>query len=300
MTGFDERMPSIKAKASINGKPVTVMFDTGALSILSVDAARRVGLLDDKKQMVPAGTVFGAGSGERPSWTVPVQTFELGTERITNSRLRVVDMLIGIDFFLSHRIYVAPSQDRMFFTYTGGPVFDLSTKTATPVQADAALADAPQDAAAFSRRGTAFAARGEPAQALKDLDRAVELAPTVAAYRTQRAHVKLQLRQRDDAMADLDEALRLDPNADEARLDRAWLRKADAGSRDEVRRPAVAGPAGGAAVRPAPQHGRAVPGNRRAAAGGEAVRPVGGGPSQGGRLVQGAQFTLLGAGLGQR
>jgi len=35
-------------------------------------------------------------------------------------------MLIGADFFLSHRVYVASSQNRLYFTYNGGPVFDLS------------------------------------------------------------------------------------------------------------------------------------------------------------------------------
>jgi len=34
-------------------------------------------------------------------------------------------MLLGADFFQSHRIYVANSQRQMFFTYNGGPVFGL-------------------------------------------------------------------------------------------------------------------------------------------------------------------------------
>ena len=35
-------------------------------------------------------------------------------------------MLIGADFFLSHRIYVASSQRKLYFTYNGGPVFNLA------------------------------------------------------------------------------------------------------------------------------------------------------------------------------
>ena len=38
------------------------------------------------------------------------------------------DMLLGIDFFLSHRIYVSKSQSKMFITYNGGPVFALDRK----------------------------------------------------------------------------------------------------------------------------------------------------------------------------
>ena len=30
-------------------------------------------------------------------------------------------MLLGADFFLSHRIYVANSRDKLYFTYNGGP-----------------------------------------------------------------------------------------------------------------------------------------------------------------------------------
>ena len=36
-------------------------------------------------------------------------------------------MLIGADFFLSHHVYVANSQRKLYFTYNGGPVFNLTT-----------------------------------------------------------------------------------------------------------------------------------------------------------------------------
>jgi hypothetical protein len=43
-----------------------------------------------------------------------------------------VDMLIGADFFLSHRIYVANSQRKLYFTYNGGPVFNLTAEPQGP------------------------------------------------------------------------------------------------------------------------------------------------------------------------
>jgi len=229
ITHLRDQAPPIEAKASINGKSVKVMFDTGARSILSLDAAKRLGVIDDETRVKPAGVMKGAGRGERPFWVVPVASFELGGERVNNIRLLVADMvgahdfdmLIGIDFFLSHRIYVARSQNRILFTYNGGPVFALSETADTPPTANEGSADAPLDAAGLSHRGAVSAARGDLKGALADLDRAVELAPTVAAYRAQRAQLKLSLRQRDAALVDLDEALRLDPQADEARLDRA-------------------------------------------------------------------------------
>jgi hypothetical protein len=42
---------------------------------------------------------------------------------IAQSVMTNPDMLIGADFFLSHRIYVARSQGKIYFTYKGGPIF---------------------------------------------------------------------------------------------------------------------------------------------------------------------------------
>jgi hypothetical protein len=35
-------------------------------------------------------------------------------------------MLLGADFFLSHRIFVSNEQHKVYFTYNGGPVFSAS------------------------------------------------------------------------------------------------------------------------------------------------------------------------------
>ncbi len=224
-----ERFPAIKVRVKINDHTLMAVLDTGAQSILSRSAAKKAGLLDDETRIVPAGPVHGVGRGELPSWLVPMASFEIGDERIHNSRLRVADfdlddadMLIGIDFFLSHRIFVATSQRRMYFTYQGGPVFDLSIKTSTPVQAGADEPE-PQDAAAFARRGSAFAARRDFERALADFNRACQLDPAAGAHFRQRARVRLQLQQGTEALADLEEALRLDPSDHEARLDRARI-----------------------------------------------------------------------------
>ena len=39
-------------------------------------------------------------------------------------------MLIGLDFFMAHRPLVAPDQDMVYFTYSGGPVFAAPPSTA--------------------------------------------------------------------------------------------------------------------------------------------------------------------------
>jgi tetratricopeptide (TPR) repeat protein/predicted aspartyl protease len=229
-TPRDERHAAIRADALVNGQPVNVLFDTGATSMLSLKAARRVGLVDGSTQRTPAGRLHGAGAGEVESWTVPMESFELGQEHITHSRLRVAEfdlpdgteMLIGIDFFLSHRIYVAWGQRRMYFTYQGGPVFDLSAKVAAS-ESQAPEGDLPTDADAWARRGAARLARRDFTGALGDLDRACELLPSKAGYFKLRARVHLRLGQRMRAVQDYSEALRLDPAEHEARFERAQL-----------------------------------------------------------------------------
>ena len=47
--------------------------------------------------------------------------------RFANFSMDEGDMLLGADFFLSHRVYVANSQDKLYFTYNGGPPFDVTS-----------------------------------------------------------------------------------------------------------------------------------------------------------------------------
>jgi hypothetical protein len=41
-------------------------------------------------------------------------------------------MLVGCDFFLSHRILVLAKEHTLLFTYNGGPVFQLVKSSAPP------------------------------------------------------------------------------------------------------------------------------------------------------------------------
>jgi tetratricopeptide (TPR) repeat protein len=126
--------PFAMASASINGREIRVMFDSGAgPSILSLKAAARVGIKPDSPGVVYAGPTWGFGTKTIPSYIAPFSSFKIGEEEILNTRLRMADidlpdadMLIGPDFFLSHRIYVANGQRKLYFTYNGGPVFNLA------------------------------------------------------------------------------------------------------------------------------------------------------------------------------
>jgi tetratricopeptide (TPR) repeat protein len=130
-------------------------------------------------------------------------------------------MLLGADFFLSHRIYISRQQHRMFFTYNGGPVFRLgpaSTQTAAGGSAPAGSAvsgqysDIPTDAAGFTHRGEASMSRRDYAAAVADFSKAAELEPNEPQHFRDRARAHLANRQPVLAMSDFDQALKLKPD----------------------------------------------------------------------------------------
>jgi predicted aspartyl protease len=126
--------PHTSGSVKVNGVKFRVTFDTGmSTSMLSLSAAARAGIRTSNAGVVEGGFVGGIGRGRVQTWVAPVDSLELGdSEKVLHTRLRIgslsaldTDMLIGSDFFLSHRVYVANSQHRLYFTYNGGPVFNL-------------------------------------------------------------------------------------------------------------------------------------------------------------------------------
>ena len=226
--------PAIRATAQLNGVPVDVLFDTGAVSTVSLGAAKRAGITD----MRPDGKVYGAGRGSANAWTAKADRFELGGEAISNIRmeisdfdLREDDMLLGIDFFLSHRIYISKKQRRMYFTYNGDPVFANSAREIARAAAAASAvqaigADGGLDAAEHAKRSEMLMERQDFVHALADLDRACMQAPQVAEYFALRGTVQRKLQHAPEALKDFDTALQLDPALQNARLERAEQRAA--------------------------------------------------------------------------
>jgi len=246
----DGPRPAAEADAYVNGRRIHVMFDSGAeQSMLTRRAAERVGIRLDAPEVIASQSSRGIGPKAIRTWIAPVASFKIGDEEIKSTRLFVaetdlndIDMLIGADFFLSHRIYIANSQKRIFFTYNGGPVFRLvapasvaanggdappqtsqTSGAPTPVQGPSEEKP-PADADGFSRRGAAFAARHDYTRAIADLDKACELKPREPRYLLQRARVRLEQGKPEPAMADLDQALGLDPQNLQALALRAELR----------------------------------------------------------------------------
>lgn len=239
MSRFSDTGLHIVGTAKVNGQTVRVVFDTGAsTSVMKKGAAERVGFRADGPGVVAGGLSGGFGDGVRENWIAPFASFEIGGEKITNTRLRVAnitlndaDMLLGADFFLSHRIYVAKSQDKIFITYNGGPIFRLGPPTRPTNQAEALppggagqlVADTapqgppgaapaePSDADGYARRAAASAARRDYAGAVADLTKAISLKPQ-ADYYFQRAAAHQAARQPLMAIADYDETLKLKPD----------------------------------------------------------------------------------------
>jgi tetratricopeptide (TPR) repeat protein len=228
------------AKAAVNGRDIHVLFDTGAWrSILSLDAARRAGITPDSPGVVPMGATIGLGSKPVRVWAAPIDKFAIGGETIEHTHLLIgdiglddADMLLGSDFFLAHHIYVAYSQNKVYFTYNGGPVFDVNAlppaqATApvgnTPAAGATAASNAPTDAAGFMRRGMADASRGELPQAISDLTQACKLEPADADCHYQRGLAYWRSSQPQPALADFTAAIQRQPADFDAYLARAQL-----------------------------------------------------------------------------
>jgi tetratricopeptide (TPR) repeat protein len=222
--------PHLIGHAQVNGQDIKVMFDTGAsYSVLKLPTAERLGFRREAQGVLAAGVGGGIGPRVQETWAVPFTSFDVGGEQIKNARLRVADltldradMLLGADFFLSHRVYVSKLQHKIYFTYSGGPVFRFDEFGAKPPQTAAVApagppgqyADAPTDAAGFTRRGEAFMSRRNFAAAIADFGRAVELEPTVPQHFRDRARGHLAKGEPLLALADFDQALKL--KADDA------------------------------------------------------------------------------------
>lgn len=221
---------------TINGVKLKALFDTGAQSsLLTLSAARRIGVTPETPGVVGSGYATGLGTGRSRSWRARFASIDIGGETIHNPWIDFadqnflgVDMLVGIDFFLTHHVYVDNANHRMYVTYEGGPLFGISPKgvvdeTGKPLDLTDATA-APTDAAGFSRRGSFRASRHDFEGALADLDKAVALAPEQPDYRLQRGIAHLNNRQLLLGASDLDAAIRLAPQNPDARLARARLR----------------------------------------------------------------------------
>jgi Aspartyl protease len=165
---LDANRPEIVLTVLINGQSLTAKLDSGsALSLLDKVEAEHVGVTPETPGVVASGRSSGMGKNTVDTWIGPFRSFTIGNETIRDTQIRFGDpykdvtsrftgsnlshkiqqwhsMLLGADFLRSHRVLVAHSQRKIFFTYAGGPVFQLnrpSTPGNEPPPVDNAKAD---------------------------------------------------------------------------------------------------------------------------------------------------------------
>ena len=221
----------VRAIALINGQKVYVTFDTGASSsILNKNVAAKLGVTPDTPGAISVGLFGGIGSERKSAWIGPFASFALGAERINNTRLRFgdldrvqTDMLLGADFFLSHRIFIANSLAKAYLSYVGGPVFnfdDANLAAKTKVAGEGGAAAGPVSADALVTQATAASGRRDYVGAIALLDRAIAADAKRADAFVLRGRARRSLDQDKAAMADFDQALAIEPDNFEALLSR--------------------------------------------------------------------------------
>jgi len=234
----------------LNGVKVKALFDSGApSSLLSLATAKRLGITPDTPGVQFVGDGGGLGTHRVPTWLATFDKIDIGGEAISHPKIRIseldlphADMLIGADFFLTHRLFVSNTSHRMFITYEGGPLFGLSPKGA--VSSDGKALDLtdksaePTTAEEFSRRGATDASNHKLPEALADFDKAIALAPNDSRFVYQRAMARFANGDRAGGRADLDRTITLSPNDADARLERAQRRLRndnDDGAREDIK-----------------------------------------------------------------
>jgi predicted aspartyl protease len=164
MEPFYSAGPRIVVTVQINGQSTQALLDSGAgTSVLDKSTADRLGITPDSPGVLAGGRSGGLGGKSVDVWIAPLQSFSIGGETIRDTTIRFADlwkdatytagsrlprkiegtpaMLLGADFLRAHRVLVAHSQRKVYFTYEGGPVFQttgpLAPRGAPPATGDA-------------------------------------------------------------------------------------------------------------------------------------------------------------------
>jgi predicted aspartyl protease/tetratricopeptide (TPR) repeat protein len=238
----------------VNGKAARALLDSGASSsMVSLPFAETVGVSPGRSDVLPSGCTWGIGADRVRQWVARFDRIQIAEETMSDSRLNVANVLpelsyglnshpeviLGTDFLRSHRVYVARSQRKVYFSYIGGLVFptvprldcgdeDLQGKDAAELRAayDRAIAENPANADARIRRAAlAWRERGAKA-ALEDLDAAVAAEPTNAVALGMRADVRSATQDYPGALADTEAAIANGMRTAEIFVVRANLRRA--------------------------------------------------------------------------
>ena len=142
----DEWDRDITLDVKVNGRTVRALMDTGAsATVMTTGAARRAGVPVGSEGTTRENRAAGIGAKTVQGWSAVFDTVEIGDETVKKARVKVADlfrhsrwtetgsrigresteteMLLGADFFMAHRVLIATSQNKAYFSYNGGPIF---------------------------------------------------------------------------------------------------------------------------------------------------------------------------------
>lgn len=131
----------------LNGVKLTALLDTGApRTTVTRHAAELAGVRVDAPGVRKAGHSHGIGDKVLDNWVADFKRFRIGDETVNNPQLVIrddppqsqarVDVLLGIDFLRAHHVLFAMSQDRLYLSYLGSPLFGATQQV--PAAAPAA------------------------------------------------------------------------------------------------------------------------------------------------------------------
>jgi clan AA aspartic protease (TIGR02281 family) len=176
MDGVWRTRASIRLVITINGEPMHALLDSGAtVSLLDAAAVRRLGRdkviggTGPEADAKAGGGIRGIGGYAIPTLISTFDSISIGDETIKNAKLRHLayvddngqlvtdgnlagvlggglDMILGADFLRSHRVFVAFSQRKIYFTYAGGPIFQTKGEALVRKRDDNAVTPADQPA----------------------------------------------------------------------------------------------------------------------------------------------------------
>lgn len=232
----------------LNGTPYQAILDSGATrSVVGLSTAAELGFTPKTAGVVAGGKAGGIGESLVDVWIAPFQKFAIGDEVISNPSIAITQlsaffgasavattwdvwpMILGVDFLRAHRVYIAHSQRKVYFTYVGGPVFSQKTDRKRDQERSIAaynesLRVNPKNAVVYYNRALAQLAKGDSDAAIADYHEAIRLNPSFGGAYFERGNAWMVKGDAGRAITDYSEAIRVNPRDALAYFHRAMAR----------------------------------------------------------------------------
>ena len=143
--GVSSTDPRPAFTVQVNGHDVLAIFSSGEeASRIDLTTAASLGVTPDSPGVTRIEQVDEGTRNHVDKWIAPFDTITIGSERLRHVKIVMTDFLgvlrhhtflrdarlldqpkliLGADFLKAHRVLVAVSQKRLYFSYVGGPIF---------------------------------------------------------------------------------------------------------------------------------------------------------------------------------